>query len=260
MSISDCGVTVQNGSEYFLVVEVKEKQDSDPILFELKGAIHQQRVEVFSQGGDGPWNMISRKPVNPDPRPGPTNRRLNHRPLTSWILLSTVRTLRWRLCRTKGQQGHPFCVHYHPGKENVVVDALSRLYMGSVAHVEEERKELAKDVRRLDRLGVRLMSISNGGVTVQNRSESFLVVEVKEKQDSEPILLELKGAIHQQRVEVQILCIQITLRSVPDLQFSIISGTLGVLYTMLHLGYTLDRDRIVSTNPFERIVVPDTDQ
>uniref|UniRef100_M1C3Z8 Gag-pol polyprotein n=1 Tax=Solanum tuberosum TaxID=4113 RepID=M1C3Z8_SOLTU len=53
MSISDGGVTVQNGAESSLVVEVKEKQDSDPILLELKSAIHNQRVEVFSQGGDG---------------------------------------------------------------------------------------------------------------------------------------------------------------------------------------------------------------
>ena len=57
--------------------------------------------------------------------------------------------------------------HYHPGKENVVADALSRLSKVSVAHVEEERNELVKDVYRLARLGVRLMSISNIGVTVQ---------------------------------------------------------------------------------------------
>ncbi|KAH0706397.1 hypothetical protein KY285_010896 [Solanum tuberosum] len=93
-------------------------------------------------------------------------------------------------------------VHYHPGKANVVADALSRLSMGSVAHVEEEKKELAKDVHRLARLGVRLMSISDSGVTVQNGSESSLVVEVKEKKESDPILFELKGAIHQQMVEV----------------------------------------------------------
>ena len=36
-----------------MVVEVKEKKDTDPILLELKGAVHNQRVEVFSQGGDG---------------------------------------------------------------------------------------------------------------------------------------------------------------------------------------------------------------
>ena len=57
-------------------------------------------------------------------------------------------------------------VHYHPGKANVVTDALSRLSMDSVAHVEEKRKKLVKDVHRLARLGVFLMTISNNDVTV----------------------------------------------------------------------------------------------
>ena len=56
---------------------------------------------------------------------------------------------------------------------------------------EEERKELVKDVHRLTHLGVRLMSISDSGVTVQNGAEPSLVVEVKEKQGSDPILVEL---------------------------------------------------------------------
>ena len=34
-------------------MEVKEKQESDLILLELKGAANNQRVEVFSKGGDG---------------------------------------------------------------------------------------------------------------------------------------------------------------------------------------------------------------
>ena len=34
-------------------MEFKEKKDSDPILFEPKGVVHNQRVKVFSQGGDG---------------------------------------------------------------------------------------------------------------------------------------------------------------------------------------------------------------
>ncbi|WMV45958.1 hypothetical protein MTR67_039343 [Solanum verrucosum] len=74
--------------------------------------------------------------------------------------------------------------------------------MGSVAYFEEERKYLAKDVHRIASLGVRLMSISDGGVTIQNGAESSLVVGVKEKQDNDPILLELKGTVHNQRVEV----------------------------------------------------------
>ena len=93
-------------------------------------------------------------------------------------------------------------VHYHPGKENVVVDSLSRLSMGSVAHVEEERKELVKDAHSIARLEVRLMSISDSGLPVQNGEKSSLLVEIKEKKDSDPILLEIKGEIHNQREEV----------------------------------------------------------
>ena len=52
-SISDSGVTVQNGAESSLVMEVNENQHSDPILLELKGVVHNQGVEVFSQEGDG---------------------------------------------------------------------------------------------------------------------------------------------------------------------------------------------------------------
>ena len=53
MSISHSGVIVQNGAESSSVVEFKKKQDCDPILVELKGVVHNQRMEVFSQGGDG---------------------------------------------------------------------------------------------------------------------------------------------------------------------------------------------------------------
>ena len=38
---------------------------------------------------------------------------------------------------------------YHPSKNNVVVDALSKLSTGSTSHVEEGKRELAKDVRTL---------------------------------------------------------------------------------------------------------------
>ena len=53
MSISNSGVTVQNGAESSLVVEVKEKQESDTIFLELKGGFNNQRGEVFFQGDDG---------------------------------------------------------------------------------------------------------------------------------------------------------------------------------------------------------------
>ncbi|KAH0712585.1 hypothetical protein KY289_008544 [Solanum tuberosum] len=89
---------------------------------------------------------------------------------------------------------------YHPGKANVVVDALSRLSMGSTAHVDEEKRELAKDVHRLERLEVRLMDSTEGEIVVTNEVESSLVSEVKEKEDQDPIVLELKANAHKQKV------------------------------------------------------------
>ncbi|TMX03208.1 hypothetical protein EJD97_017567 [Solanum chilense] len=53
MSILDNGVTIQNGAEHILVVEVKEKKDIDPILLKLKGVLDNQSVEVISHWGDG---------------------------------------------------------------------------------------------------------------------------------------------------------------------------------------------------------------
>ena len=50
-------------------------------------------------------------------------------------------------------------VNYHPCKVNVVAHSHNMLCMGSVAHVEKERKELVKDVQRLSRLGDPLMRI-----------------------------------------------------------------------------------------------------
>ena len=87
-------------------------------------------------------------------------------------------------------------VHYNPSKVNVVEASLSRLSMGSLVHVEKKRKELVKDVQRLAHLGVRLIRISENGVIVKNGAELSLVVGVKEKEDSDPLLLELKVVVH----------------------------------------------------------------
>ena len=40
--------------------------------------------------------------------------------------------------------------------------------MGNVAHIEEEMKNIVKDVHSLDLLAVRLISIFENGVTVLN--------------------------------------------------------------------------------------------
>ncbi|KAH0636311.1 hypothetical protein KY290_036738 [Solanum tuberosum] len=91
-------------------------------------------------------------------------------------------------------------VLYHPDKAESVANALSRLSMASTSYVEKYMKELAKDVHRLAILGVRLMESNEGGVVVMNGAGSSLVSEVKEKQDQDPIWLELKENVHKQKV------------------------------------------------------------
>ena len=44
-------------------------------------------------------------------------------------------------------------VLYHPKKTNVVADALSRMTIGSVSHIDSAKKDLAREVHRLSRFG-----------------------------------------------------------------------------------------------------------
>ena len=72
--------------------------------------------------------------------------------------------------------------------------------MGINTHLEEEKKELAKDVHRLARKRVRLMDSKNGGIVVTNESALSLMPKVKGKHDQDPIFLEMKENVHKQRV------------------------------------------------------------
>ena len=97
-------------------------------------------------------------------------------------------------------KNYDISVLYHPSKANVVADALSRSSMGSVAQVEEDMKELAREVHRLARLRVRLLHSDEGNVWVQSSSECSLVSKVKEKQDMDPSLVRLKESVEDQKV------------------------------------------------------------
>ena len=65
-------------------------------------------------------------------------------------------------------------VLYHPGKANVAADALSRMTMSSVSHLDKAKKDLVREVHRLSRLRVRLKSSPNGGTIVHYNSEHLL--------------------------------------------------------------------------------------
>ena len=60
------------------------------------------------------------------------------------------------------------------------------------AHIEDRNKELVKDIHRLARLGLRLVDSTIGGVLVHPSSESSFVVEVKQGQHLDLVLMELK--------------------------------------------------------------------
>ncbi|WMV55254.1 hypothetical protein MTR67_048639, partial [Solanum verrucosum] len=91
------------------------------------------------------------------------------------------------------QNGYDMSVLYHPDKVNVVADALSRLSMDIVAHVEEEKRELVHDVNRFSQLDVQLID-SNEGVVVHKGFESSFVFDVKVKQSLDP-MVELKEVV-----------------------------------------------------------------
>uniref|UniRef100_M1DLC6 Retrotransposon gag protein n=1 Tax=Solanum tuberosum TaxID=4113 RepID=M1DLC6_SOLTU len=67
--------------------------------------------------------------------------------------------------------------------------------MGSVAHVEGDRKDVALAMHSLVQLGVRLVESDKGGIMVHNGSGSSFVNDVKAKQYLDPILVELKEAV-----------------------------------------------------------------
>lgn len=60
---------------------------------------------------------------------------------------------------------------YHHEKAKIIDDALSRLPVGSVAHVQDEKKQFISDVYGLAQLGVQLVDSTEGCVMVYNGSE-----------------------------------------------------------------------------------------
>ncbi|XP_069154562.1 uncharacterized protein [Solanum lycopersicum] len=81
-----------------------------------------------------------------------------------------LRKRRWQNC------SKIISVYYNLSKANVVAHAFSRLSMGVMSHIDEEKKELVKEVQQLARFGVRLEDAPSGGVSVHSSFESSFVV------------------------------------------------------------------------------------
>lgn len=90
---------------------------------------------------------------------------------------------------------------YHPTKANILADVLSLMYVDSVSHVEDEKKELICDMHRLASLGVQLVNSPKGGFMVHHSSESSSVIDVKSKLRFDAILIKLKESILNKSIE-----------------------------------------------------------
>lgn len=62
---------------------------------------------------------------------------------------------------------------YYPRKENVIVDALNHMSMGTLAYLRPHEMQIGKEIRRLSSLRVQLDEVANGKLTriIQARSD-----------------------------------------------------------------------------------------
>ena len=86
----------------------------------------------------------------------------DHRSL-QYVFLEKHLNLR-QIRRLELLKDYDISVLYHLSKDNVVADALSRMSMGSVSHMENDKKKLVQEVHQLTRLGVRLVDSSEGSI------------------------------------------------------------------------------------------------
>ena len=79
-------------------------------------------------------------------------------------------------------------IRYHPGKANVVADALSRKSSGSLAHIRVERRELIKDLHEMGLYRTQLELHDSGVLLANIQVRSPLVEKIKLAQSQDPQL------------------------------------------------------------------------
>lgn len=78
---------------------------------------------------------------------------------------------------------------YHPGKANVVADALSRKSMGSLAHISTSRRQLITKLHKLEGSGVHFEINDSGIFLAHIQLHSSLSDQVKASQSKDPLIL-----------------------------------------------------------------------
>ena len=86
---------------------------------------------------------------------------------------------------------------YHPGKANVVADALSRKAesMGSLAHLQVSRRPLAREVQTLANDFMRLEVNEKGGFLVSVEARSSFFDNIKRKQFDDEKLSRIRDMV-----------------------------------------------------------------
>ena len=86
---------------------------------------------------------------------------------------------------------------YHPGKANVVADALSRKSgsMGNLAHLQVSRRPLAREVQTLANDFVRLEVNEKGGFLACVEARSSFLVKIKGKQFTDEKLSRIRDKV-----------------------------------------------------------------
>src|SRR5262249_13599082 len=77
---------------------------------------------------------------------------------------------------------------YHPGKANVVADALSRKSMGNLNHILEQKRELVKEMNGLFKMGLQLEISKSQILIAQFQVRPRLIDEIKVAQCKDPSL------------------------------------------------------------------------
>ncbi|WMV14154.1 hypothetical protein MTR67_007539 [Solanum verrucosum] len=94
----------------------------------------------------------------------------------------------------KSFKDYDVTIQYHPGKSNVVADALSRktVSMGSLACLGVSKRPLAKKIQTLESKFMQLGIFEKGGVLASIESSPTFIEEIKAKQFKDESLNELR--------------------------------------------------------------------
>ncbi|EOY20325.1 Retrotransposon protein, Ty3-gypsy subclass, putative [Theobroma cacao] len=87
------------------------------------------------------------------------------------------------------QRDYDCTILYHPGKANVVADALSRKSMGSLAHISIGRRSLVREIHSLGDIGVRLEVAETNALLAHFRVRPILMDRIKEAQSKDEFVI-----------------------------------------------------------------------